>query len=108
MSVSAETTHSIATPDRVDSRLGALDFVDGYPSRDTSELVYDHLDYVHALNVFLNGFPGASTQALCNGLHEVGVEDNSILIFSELMGSESLFLTANADTVYFLGIVNLT
>jgi len=108
MTVSAETTHAIATPDRVDSRLGALDFVDGYPSRETSELVHDHLDYHHALNVFLNGFPGASTQALYNGFHEAGVEDNSILIFSELMGSESLFLTANADTVYFVGIVNLT
>ena len=42
------------------------------------------------------------------GFHEAGVEDNSILIFSELMGSESLFLTANADTVYFVGIVDLT
>ena len=28
--------------------------------------------------------------------------------FSELMGSESVFLTANADTVYYLGIVDLT
>ena len=36
------------------------------------------------------------------------MEDNSILIFSELMGSESVFLTANADTVYFLSIVDLT
>ena len=108
MTVSGETLRSISTPERVDSRLGALEFVDGVPSRETSELVYDHLDFVHALNVFLNGFPGASTQALRNGLHEVGVEDNAILIFSELMGSESLFLTANADTVYFLGIVDLT
>ena len=36
------------------------------------------------------------------------MEDNSIIIFSELMGSESLFLTANADTVYYLGVVDLT
>ena len=36
------------------------------------------------------------------------MEDNEILIFSELMGSESVFLTANADTVYFLGFVDLT
>jgi hypothetical protein len=36
------------------------------------------------------------------------VEDNQILIFSELLGSESVFLTANADTVYYLGVVDLT
>jgi hypothetical protein len=70
--------------------------------------VYDHLDFVHWLNVFLDGFAGASTYAIRKGFHEVGVEDNSILIFSELMGSESVFLTANADTVYFVGIVDLT
>ena len=108
MSVSTETLHSISTPEQVDSRLGMLDFVDGVPSPETSELVQDHLDFVHALNAYLNGFPGASTVALRKGLHEAGAEDNSILIFSELMGSESLFLTANADTVYFIGIVDLT
>ena len=34
--------------------------------------------------------------------------DNTVLIFSELMGSESEFLTANADTVYFLAAIDLT
>ena len=106
--VSAEVLKSISTPDRLESRLGHLEFVDGVPSRETVETVYDHLDFVHALNVFLNGFAGASTCALRKGFHEAGVEDNQILIFSELMESESLFLTANADTVYFLGIVDLT
>ena len=108
MSVSSETLDSISTPEQLETRLGKLDFVDGFPSPETSELVQDHLDFVHALNVFLNGYPGASTQALRKGLHEAGAEDNAILLFSELMGSESLFLTANADTVYFVGIVDLT
>jgi hypothetical protein len=108
MSVSAEVLRSISTPTRVDSRLGELEFVDGVPSARTSELVQDHLDFVHALNAYLNGFPGASTVAVRKGFHEAGVDDNSIMIFSELMGSESLFLTANADTVYFIGIVDLT
>jgi hypothetical protein len=108
MTVSSETLRAISTPERVDSRLGELEFVDGVPSGGTSELVYDHLDYVHALNVFLNGYAGASTYALRRGFHDAGARDNQILIFSELMGSESLFLTANADTVYFVGIVDLT
>ncbi len=69
--------------------------------------MYDHLDFVHGLNAYLDGFAGASTYAIRKGFHNAGVEDNQILIFSELMGSESVFLTANADTVYFLGIVDL-
>jgi hypothetical protein len=106
--VPAEVVRSLSTPDRVDSRLGQLNYVDGFPSRATSERVYDHLDFVHALNVFLNGFAGASTYALRQGFVEAGAKDNEILMFSELLGSESLFLTANADTVYFIGIVDLS
>ena len=108
MTVSSETLRSISTPEQLKTRLGALDFVDGFPSSETSELVYDHLDFVHALNVFLNGFAGASTYALRKGFHEAGAKDNEILMFSELMDSASLFLTANADTVYCIGIVDLT
>ena len=108
MSVSSETVASIAAPDQLDSRLGKLEFVDGVPSSETVEAVYDHLDFVRALNVFLNGFAGASTYALEKGMREAGAKDNEILMFSELMGSESLFLTANADTVYFIGIVDLS
>jgi hypothetical protein len=108
MAVSSETLRSISTPERLDSRLGTLEFIDGVPSGETSEKVYDHLDFTHALNVVLNGYAGASTCALRKGFHEAGVGDNEVLIFSQMMGSESLFLTANADTVYFVGIVDLT
>ena len=105
MTVSSKTLHSISTPERVDSRLGTLESADGVPSRATSELVYDHLDFTHALNVFLNGYAGASTVALRKGLEAAGAKDNEVLIFLELMDSASLFLTANADTAYFLGMV---
>ena len=107
MTVSIDTLRSISMPDEVESRIGKLEFIDGVPNGETAELLYDHLDFVHAVNVFLNGYAGASTCAMRRGFHKAGVEDNQILIFSELMGSESLFLTANADTVYFLGIVDL-
>ena len=108
MTVTSATLASISTPEQLESRLGTLRFVDGVPTRETSELVYDQLDFVHALNVFLNAYAGASTYAMRKGFHEAGAGDNEILLFSELMGSESLFLTANADTVYFVGIVDLT
>jgi hypothetical protein len=108
MTISSDMLRSISTADQLETRLGTLEFVDGVPSPETSELVQDNLAFVHALNAYLNGFPGASTQALLKGFHEAGVENNAILIFSELMDSSSLFLTANADTVYFVGIVDLT
>ena len=43
--VPAETLRSISTPDRVESRLGSLEFRDGAPTKATAELLYDHLDF---------------------------------------------------------------
>jgi hypothetical protein len=108
MTVSSDMLRSIAAPERLETRLGTLDFDDGVPTGEAAEKVYEHLDFVHGLNAYLDGFAGASTYAIRKGFHDVGVNDNEILIFSELMGSESVFLTANADTVYFLGIIDLT
>ncbi len=105
--IAKEVLARISTPDRVESRLGDLEFTDGAPSAKTVETLYDHLDYVHALNAFLTAFPAASTWAIRQGFLDVGVEDNTCLIFSGLMDSSSRFLTANADTVYYLMIVDL-
>ncbi len=105
--VSREILQSISVPDSVDTRIGTLEFADGAPTTGTVEKVYDHLDFTHGVNVFLNAFAGASTYAMRQGFIDAGAPDNSILLFSELMDSQSLSLTANADTVYFVGMVDL-
>ena len=106
--VSAETLRSISTPDRVESRLGTLEFRDGVPTKATAELLYDQLDFMHGVEAFINAFPGASLAAMHEGFLSIGVEDNSVLLFSELMDSASLFLTANCDTIYFISFIDLT
>lgn len=98
----------LTTPDHVESVIGALDYVDGAPSGETVEKVRDHLRYVRALTAFMDGHRGASTMAIRKGMLSVGVADNDVILFSELMDSESLFLTANADTVYYMSFVDLT
>jgi hypothetical protein len=50
---------------------------------------------------------GVNAAAIRKGFLDIGVKDNEILVFSELMDAKSLFLTANADTVYFVGIIDL-
>ena len=77
MTVSSETLRSIGTPEQLETRLGTLEFVDGVPSGEAVENVYDHLDFVHGLNVYLDGFAGASTYAIRKGFHDAGVDDNS-------------------------------
>ncbi|WP_257605335.1 DUF1254 domain-containing protein [Pseudomonas sp. UMAB-40] len=99
---------SISTPANVDTRFGTLEFKDGMPSTDTLNKVYDNLDYIHAFNAITNTFQGVNVVAIRKGFLEAGVKDNEILIFSELMDAKSLFLTANADTIYFLGFIDVS
>jgi len=106
--VSEESLQSVSTPDSVESRIGTLKFKDGAPDEETAAAVYDNLDFTYAFRAFTDTFKGVSMQALLEGFQAAGIEDNEILLFSELMDSESLFLTANADTVYYLGFVDLS
>jgi hypothetical protein len=99
---------TITTPDRVNSRLGTLEFKDGAPSKGTVDKMYDQIDFTHAYNVFMNSLDGVSIATLRKGMQSVGVKDNEVIVFSDLMDSKSLFLTANADTIYAIGILDLT
>ena len=97
----AEIPSSITTPDKVESSIGTLEYKDGAPSKDTVAKVYDYLDLMHGVEAFVNAYQGASVASIFKGMEDAGVPNNTALIFSELMDAKSLFLTANADTIYF-------
>jgi hypothetical protein len=106
--VSQETLDSLSAPDKIETSIGTLEFKDGAPSADTARKVYDTLDFTRALNVYNNSFRGASALALKKGFEAVGAGSGNIVIFEKLMDANSLFLTANADTVYYLGWIDLS
>ena len=51
---------SLITPDKVETRLGPLDFKDGAPSAETLAKIYDNLDFTHAFDALLNTFQGST------------------------------------------------
>jgi hypothetical protein len=104
----AEIPPAITTPDKVETSIGTLEYKDGAPSAATVQKVKDSVDYVRAVDAFMNSFSGASAYAIRKGFQSIGAEDNTIVVFSELMDSSSLFLTANADTIYTVGVLDLT
>jgi hypothetical protein len=108
MKPTSDIPPEITTPDKVETRIGPLDFKDGMPSKETVAKIYDNLDFTHAFEAFVNTLQGVSIHALHKGLLSAGVKDNEVLVFSELMDAKSLFLTANADTVYSMGMLDLT
>jgi len=106
--VSQETLESLSTPDKVETSIGTLEFKDGAPSVETAEKVYDALAFTRALNAYNNSFRGASALAIKKGLQSIGLQSGDVGITSELLDANSLFLTANADTVYYMAWIDLS
>jgi hypothetical protein len=104
----AQMAPSITTPDEVESSIGTLHYKDGAPSKETVAKVYDYLDLMHGVEAFVNAYQGASVAAIFKGFEQAGVPDNTAIIWSELMDAKSLFLTANADTIYFWVNLNVS
>jgi hypothetical protein len=91
----------IMTPERVETRIGTLEFFDGMPSPDAVDRLYENLDLMRGVETFLNGIPAASVAALRAGHVELGADtSHKALIADRLLDSDPLFLTGNTDTVY--------
>ncbi|MBO6510500.1 MAG: DUF1254 domain-containing protein [Roseibium sp.] len=98
----------ILTPDEVETRFGTLKFVDGRPTPETSALMYDTLDFMRGVEVFLNFIPATSIEGIRRGMDKIGVDAaHKVAVFEELMDSNPLFLTGNTDTVYASSILDL-
>ncbi len=96
------------TPDSVQTRIGNLEFFDGFPTAATTRTVYDNLDFLRGVEVFLNFIPMASLEGLRRGMTGMGLTSpNKVVIFDELMDSNPLFLTGNTDTVYAIALFDL-
>lgn len=98
----------IMTPDKVETRIGDLHFYDGIPTDETLKKVYDNLDFIRGVDVFLNFIPATSIEGIRLGFKSVGVDNsNEVLVFDNLMDSSPLFLTGNTDTVYAGAMLDL-
>ena len=99
--VSDRELQSVSTPDVVETPIGTLDFFDGVPTEQTVRTVYDNLDRMRGVEVFLNCLPAASMYRLRVGNEQAGADrPNKISIFEKLLDSKSLYLTANTSTLY--------
>ena len=97
----AEAIERLSSPDVIESPFGRFDFFDGVPSAGTVSAVYDALDLMRGIEVFLNTMPGASLVAMRRGLRMAGVGSARVIgITDPRADSRGLFLTPNTETTY--------
>lgn len=90
----------IAAPAKVETRLGTLNFVDGFPDKAAAEKLYDNLDFQRAVQSFLLGLPAVSQVANRDAFATLGPVNTLLPIFETLTDSRSIILTGNTTTVY--------
>jgi hypothetical protein len=106
--VSVETLKSISIPDKVETPIGKLEFFDGVPTDATTQKVYDNLDRMRAVEVFLDNVGALSVYGVIAGNASIGLsQPNQIAVAEKLLDSHSLYLTGNTSTMYSIGHLDL-
>lgn len=90
----------VYSPDKVETRLGALNFFDGFPDKPTAEKLYDNLDFQRAVQAYLFAIPAVSQVANRNAFRTFGPANTVVPIFEQLLDSRGIVLTGNDNTVY--------
>ena len=111
LSIYSQTTElpsGLYTPDQVETSIGTMKFIDGAPLPETAELVYENLDRMRGVDVFLKCMPAASVRQLMLAPETLGADAyNKVLIYDKLMDSKPYFLTGNTSTLYVLPSLNM-
>jgi len=76
MKMTTEIPPEITTPDKVETRLGTLNFKNGMPDQTTIDKVYDNIDFARAVEVYLNTQSGVSLWGFRKGMRAAGVPDH--------------------------------
>jgi hypothetical protein len=97
----------ITTPDSVETSLGTLKFFDGLPDKETVRNVYDNLDLLRGVDVFLNTQSAASTLANIEGPKSVGGNNQTVVVHEDRVDAKTLLLTPNTQTVTLWAYLNL-
>lgn len=90
----------IASPDKVETRLGTLRFFDGFPDDATVEKLYDNLDFQRAVQAYLLAIPAVNQAAMRRALLQWGPANTTMPIWEERVFPRTVGLTFNTSTPY--------
>jgi hypothetical protein len=104
----APVPKDVTTVEKINSKIGKLEFPNGYPTSATAAKLEDEILYVHAVEAYLNTIHGISLYAMRKGFREAGINDNEFVVFPNMMDGNQLYLTANMDTYYYMSFIDLS
>jgi hypothetical protein len=100
MKMTTPIAPGIMVPDTVETSIGTLNLDYGYPDDATTQKVYDNLDASRALQAYLLGIPIVNQASMRATLRELGPENQTDVIWENLVDAKTVELTANDNTIY--------
>ncbi|MGB5746295.1 MAG: DUF1254 domain-containing protein, partial [Desulfobacterales bacterium] len=100
MKMTTDIPASVTTPDEVKTRLGTLQFVDGVPTEETAQKVWDQMDFSRAVEAMIMTTPAASLQGFRKGIQKWGPDNETMIYWDGRLDSKGLLLTGNTTVVY--------
>ncbi|MFT5699170.1 MAG: hypothetical protein ACI8ZB_002027 [Desulforhopalus sp.] len=91
----------------ITARFGNLEFESGYPTDKTVQKLYDELDFQRAVQAYLWALPMASYGAMADEHIRLGCGSSAVVVLDKSGEQQQLVLTANQDTVYMSGLLDL-
>src|SRR5512139_1984178 len=70
--MSTPTPPGIASPDKVETRFGTLNFFDGFPDAPSVEKIYNNLDFQRAVQAYLLAVPAVNQAGNRNAILKLG------------------------------------
>jgi hypothetical protein len=100
--------HGWINTETLKTRFGELRFVNGYPTLAAAATLLDQLTINRAIEVYLTQMQVVAMIEQRRGLREFGARRASdVVVWESLMDAETLLLTANTETVYAMGYLDL-
>jgi hypothetical protein len=90
----------VAVPNKVETSIGTLKLNYGYPDDATTQKVYDNLDRSRALQAYLLAIPIVNQASMRATLRQFGPDNQTDVIWENLVDSRTVELTANDNTIY--------
>ena len=85
----------VAIPDQVDTRLGTLRFIGGFPDAATADTLFDNLDFERAVQAYLLALPVVSQAANRDASLTAGPANATVPIWETGVDARTVELTAN-------------
>jgi hypothetical protein len=95
--------------EKTKTRFGNLEFPGGYPTKETTQKVYDELDLQRATQLYLDMYPALSMRGMMLGTaRDYGAKNSSyISVTADRLDSKAMWLTGNTESIYAMLVFDL-